>query len=121
MTRVNGNPSRRYGFGQGVAEIVPEADLTRIVLVGDLDMSTVAQARPIIERACESRPEKVVVDLSAVDFVDSHGLHLLVTTHRALTATGSRLVVVPPPEPVRRAFEITGLDELFGDRQQRAE
>jgi anti-anti-sigma factor len=104
-----------------VAEIVPEADLTRIVLVGDLDMSTVAQARPIIERACESRPEKVVVDLSAVDFVDSHGLHLLVTTHRALTATGSRLVVVPPPEPVRRAFEITGLDELFGDRQQRAE
>ena len=121
MTRVNGSSSRQREFGQGVAEIAPHADLTRIVLSGDLDMSTVAQARPIIERACERRPEKVVVDLSAVDFVDSHGLHLLVTTHRALTATGSRLVVVPPPEPVRRAFEITGLDELFGDRQQRAE
>ena len=39
----------------------------------------------------------------------------------ALTATGCILVVVPPPAPVRRAFEITGLDELFGDRQQRAE
>jgi hypothetical protein len=25
------------------------------------------------------------------------------------------LVVVPPPAPVRRAFEITGLDVLFGD------
>jgi anti-anti-sigma factor len=115
MTRVNGTSSRRYEFGHGVAEIVPDADLTRIVLAGDLDMSTVAQARLIIERACESDPEKVVVDLSAVEFVDSHGLHLLATTHRALTATGCMLVVLPPSEPVRRAFEVTGLDGLFGD------
>ena len=121
MTRVNGASSRRYTFGQGVAEIVPDADSTRIVLAGDLDMSTVGQARPIIERACESRPEKVVVDLSAVEFVDSHGLHLVVTTHRALTATGCVLVMLPPPEPVRRAFEITGLDGLFGDPQRTAE
>jgi len=121
MTRVNGKSSRRREVGRDVAEIVPDAGLTRIVLAGDLDMSTVAQARPIIERACESGPEKVVVDLSAVEFVDSHGLHLLASTHRALTATGCVLVVLPPPEPVRRAFEITGLDGLFGDPESTAD
>jgi anti-sigma B factor antagonist len=115
MTRVNGDSSRRYEFASGVAEVVRDADVTRIVLAGDLDMSTVAGVRLIVERACESTPEKVVVDLSAVEFVDSHGLHLLAATHRALEADGCVLVVLPPSEPVRRAFEITGLDDLFGD------
>ena len=115
MTRVNGDLSRRNEVGHGVAEVVRDADLIRIVVAGDLDMSTVAKARPIIEKACESGPENVVVDLSAVEFVDSHGLHLLATTHRALSARGCMLVVLPPSEAVRRAFEITGLDDLFGD------
>ena len=121
MTRVNGDSSRRYECPHGVAQIVRDADATRIVLTGDLDMSTVAQARPIVERVCESGSERVVVDLSAVEFVDSHGLHLLATTHRALTATGCVLAVIPPPNPVRRAFEVTGLDGLFGDSQRAAE
>jgi len=115
MSRANGNPSRRSESGNGVAEVVRDAEMTRIVLAGDLDMSTVARVRPIVERACESSPEKVVVDLSAVEFVDSHGLHLLAATQRALTADGCVLVVIPPSEPVRRAFEITGLDKLFGE------
>ena len=115
MTRVNENSLRRREIGRDVAEIVPDAGPTRVVLAGELDLSTVAQARPIIERACETGPEKVVVDLSAVEFVDSHGLHLLASTHRALTARGCVLVMLPPAEPVRRAFEVTGLDGLFAD------
>jgi anti-sigma B factor antagonist len=115
MTRVNGEgAARRYELGRGVAEVVRDGALTRIALAGDLDMSTVARVQLIIEGARESAPERIVVDLSDVEFVDSHGLHLLSTTHRALTADGCVLVVVPPPEPVRRAFEITGLDQLFG-------
>jgi anti-sigma B factor antagonist len=115
MTRVNGAPSEQYEFAHGVAEVVRDPDATRIVLTGDLDMSTVARVRPIVESACESSPGTVVLDLSAIEFVDSHGFRLLVATHRALTADGCVLVVLPPPAPVRRAFEITGLDRLFGD------
>ena len=121
MTRVSGDSSRRYECPHRVAQIVRDTDLTRIVFSGDLDMSTVTQARPIVERACESGSERVVVDLSAVEFVDSHGLHLIATTHRALSATGCTIVVLPPSEAVRRAFEITGLDELFGVPQTTAE
>lgn len=117
MTRVNGAPSGPHELGHGVAEIVRDPDATRIVLTGDLDMATVARVRPIIESACAPSPETVVLDLSAIEFVDSHGFHLLVATHRALTANGCVLVVVPPPAPVRRAFEVTGLDHLFGDAE----
>jgi anti-anti-sigma factor len=115
MTRADGAASRPDEFGHGVAEVVRETDATRIVLTGDLDMSTVARVRPIVESACQRNPETVVLDLSAIEFVDSHGFQLLVATHRALTADGCALVVLPPPAPVRRAFEITGLAHLFGD------
>jgi anti-sigma B factor antagonist len=117
MTRVEGEEAaRRYEFGGGVAEVVRDGALTRIALAGDLDMSTVARVQMIIDGECESAPERIVVDLSDVEFVDSHGLHLLSATHRALTADGCVLVVLPPRQPVRRAFEITGLDGLFDGR-----
>jgi anti-sigma B factor antagonist len=115
MRRANGASSGPHQFGQDVAEVIRDPDVTRIVLTGDLDMSTVARVRPIVESACECSPETVVLDLSALEFVDSHGFRLLAATHRALTAEGCVLVVLPPPAPVRRAFEITGLDHLFGD------
>ena len=115
MTRVNGAPSGQYEFEHGVVEVVRDPDATRIVLTGELDMSTVAWVRPIVESACDSSPGTVVLDLSAIEFVDSHGFQLLAAIHRALAADGCVLVVLPPPAPVRRAFEITGLDHLFGD------
>jgi anti-sigma B factor antagonist len=111
----NGLPAQRYQLGNGVVNVLRDGDLTRIVIVGDLDMSTVARVRLVVESACQSKPANVVVDLSAVEFVDSHGLHLLVETQRRVTADGCALVVVPPPDAIRRVFELTGLDWLFGD------
>ena len=115
MRLDNGAPPMRYELGNGSVEVGRDPAATRIVLTGDLDMSTVARVRPIVESACKRSPETVVLDLSAIEFVDSHGFRLLAATHRALTAGGCALVVLPPPAPVRRAFEITGLDHLFGD------
>jgi anti-anti-sigma factor len=115
MTRANGAPSGRHEFeGDGV-EVVHDPDATRIVLAGDLDMSAVPRVRPIVEAACASGSEKVELDLSAIEFVDSHGFQLLAATHQALTANGRTLVVLPPRGLVRRAFEVTGFDSLFGD------
>ena len=79
-------------------------------------MSTVERVRAAVENACERTSGELVVDLSRVDFVDSHGLQLLVNTHRRLVAEGCSLVVVPPAQHhVRRAFALTGLDSFFRD------
>ena len=114
MSVADGVPNRRYEFGSGVVDVLRGCDTTRIVLSGDLDLSTVARVRVAIESACVRAPANVVVDLSAVEFVDSHGLQLLVTTHRNVTAEECSLAVVPPSGHVRRAFTLTGLDWLFG-------
>ena len=114
MTRGNGAPAMRYEFGSSAAEVGRDPDATRIVLTGDLDMSTAPRVRAIVEAACAGNPGAVVLDLSALDFVDSHGFQLLVATHKAAAGNGCELVLIPPHGPVRRAFEITGLDHLFG-------
>lgn len=111
----DGAPPTRYELGSGSVEVGRDLDATRIVLTGDLDMSTAPRARAIVEAACAGDPGAVVLDLSALDFVDSHGFQLLVATHKAAAAKGCELVLIPPHGPVRRAFEITGLGHLFGE------
>ena len=58
MTRANGALSGPYEFEQGVAEVVRDPDVTRIVLTGDLDMSAVARVRAVVESECEHIPER---------------------------------------------------------------
>src|SRR5215212_9572688 len=54
----------------------------------------------------------VVADLSAVTFLDSSGLGVLVQAHRTAVARDNRLVVVASP-PVRKLLRLTGLDTVL--------
>lgn len=49
------------------------------------------------------------VDMSAVEFMDSSGLRVLIEAHRAAEADGARLVVVSPGRVVSRIIEVSGL------------
>jgi anti-sigma B factor antagonist len=111
----SGHPGKPVGVAgsDGVVDIVRNEAVTRIVLGGDIDIVSIPRLRPVVEAACAHRSRTVVFDVSAVDFVDSHGLRLCVETHRRLTGQGRRLVFVPPPEHVWRVFVLTGLDEVF--------
>ena len=114
MTGAKRLPDRTYEFAHGAVKLERDSDVTRVVVSGDLDLSTVARVRLAIENAYERTAEKLVVDLSAVEFVDSHGLQLLIATQRRLAADGCSLALVPPAGHVRRVFTLTGLDWFFG-------
>ena len=80
--------------------------LTVVTLEGELDKLTSEAARPELDRAAGE--ERLLVDLSAVTFLDSAGLHVLFRLARAVTKGGGRLgFVVPPESPLRRVVEIT--------------
>ena len=97
----------------GVMEVVQTDAATRIVVTDELDMHTARGARFLLESVCDAHPSRVVIDLSRLEFVDSHGLQLLVVTYRRLSAAGCATAFVPPPAHVTRAFSIAGLDGLF--------
>jgi anti-sigma B factor antagonist len=87
----------------------------RIVRVsGEVDLATA----PILEEALKdfaAGGDPVVVDLSAVGFLDSSGLSVLVQARQRLEeadgTNGLRLVVTRPV--IRRVFEVTGLADVF--------
>jgi len=88
-------------------------EVTRIVLDGDVDISTADRIRSIVEAECRRGSSRVVIDLSAVEFVDSHGLHLFAETHRKLMRDERVLVLVPPPDVVSAPRSSDGMGRLF--------
>jgi len=54
-----------------------------------------------------------VIDLAAVDFMDSSGLVSLVTGLKAARQSGCRLVLCNVEAPVRLILELTQLDSVF--------
>jgi anti-sigma B factor antagonist len=108
-------PERRVEYPCGSVGTRSQGDVTHVLVSGDLDMLTAARVRLAIEGACKGTPTRVALDLSELEFIDSHGLELLVTTHRNLTADGCSFSVTPPSAGARRVFTLTGLDWLFDD------
>jgi anti-anti-sigma factor len=116
MTDPEGAPLASHvqpAWDDGGVDVVRTGGVTRISLGGEVDMGTVGRVRSFVEAECRGRSRKVVIDLSAVEFVDSHGLHFFAETHRTLTGEGRSLVFVAPPDLVWRTFVITGLDRLL--------
>jgi anti-sigma B factor antagonist len=81
-------------------------------LGGELDLYNAAQVRAALTEACAETPERVVVDLGEVEFIDSTALGVLIETRRKLDNRGGLLLAAPGLE-TRRALQISGLDKLF--------
>ena len=111
--RKNGASPRFDVDKDPVVEIVRDADMTTLVLAGDLDLLTAPVLHAVLDSECALRPRRLVVDLAAVEFLDSSGLHLLLSAHRRLIEAGCALVLASPSDAVRRVIELIGLDRTF--------
>jgi anti-sigma B factor antagonist len=85
--------------------------LVRIVLKGELDLSTVAKVEQELDQAESRRPPLIALDLTGLTFLDSSGLRLVVTADERARDDGRRFVIVRGPETVNRVFTITRLGE----------
>jgi anti-sigma B factor antagonist len=66
-----------------------------------------------MERASARNLGRVVVDISAMPYVDSKGLEALVTAAESMQAIGSALRLCGTNETVREVLEITELSAMF--------
>lgn len=56
---------------------------------------------------------RVLVDLSGLEFMDSNGLHILVSAQQRAVQNGQRLALLRGPRPVHRLFDVTQTAALF--------
>jgi anti-sigma B factor antagonist len=81
-------------------------------LGGELDLYNADQVRSALAAACAEAPERIVIDLGEVEFIDSTALGILIETRTKLDNRGGLLLAAPGLE-TRRALQISGLDRLF--------
>jgi anti-sigma B factor antagonist len=79
-------------------------------LVGELDLYNAPEVRTVLLDVCAEQPERVVVDLREVDFVDSTTLGVLIEARTTLANRRSLLLASPRLE-THRALTISGLDQ----------
>jgi anti-sigma B factor antagonist len=92
---------------------VEERDGALVVqLAGELDLYNAHAVREELMAAAARSPERIVVDLSGVTFIDSTGLGVLIEARTALENRRAFLLAAPGLE-TRRALEISGLDRHF--------
>ena len=91
----------------------PRSDAA-LVLPQRLDASTVQDLRESVWLAVDSTPgSDVVLDVSQLVLVDSVGLGLLLSAHRACRSSGRRLVLADPPPRLLRLLAVTQLHRVL--------
>ena len=95
----------------GVTFEQPDARHALLVVEGEIDTMTAGALERALTTLLAEPSEALVVDLTAVTFLASSGLAVLI---RAAHQAGERrLRLVSTARAVRRPIEITGSDQLF--------
>ena len=80
---------------------------------GEIDHVTTPLVADALRRVTVEGDGPVVLDLTGATFIDSAGISTLLNGLRRLTRLRRKLVVVCPPGPARRVFELLGLVGTF--------
>jgi anti-anti-sigma factor len=83
-----------------------------VAAAGEIDLSTVDELRSAVTGAADDI-EKLRLDLTGVEFIDSAGLGGLLELRSTLRSRNVALEISADEGPVRQAMEITGLSELL--------
>jgi anti-anti-sigma factor len=90
-----------------------DAGTARLTLEGELDLASSVQVEEQLGALEAARPERIVIDLAGLAFIDSTGLRTLIQADQRAREAGSELVLRPGDEGIQRVFELTGaLDVL---------
>jgi anti-sigma B factor antagonist len=95
-----------------VAEIVRSDGSIVVSLAGELDLYNAQTVREALLACCAESPERLIVDLSNVKFIDSTALGVLIEARTRMQNRRGFLLAAPALE-TRRALEISGLDRHF--------
>jgi anti-sigma B factor antagonist/serine/threonine-protein kinase RsbW len=80
---------------------------------GRLDATTGHLLEDALSKQLDASHTRLVVDMSAVTYISSGGLKVLVSAWRAAQKLGGNVVLVALTPRVRKVFEISGFDTLF--------
>lgn len=90
-----------------------------VTIAGEVDIYTAPRFKESMLELLDTGVRKIIVDLSAVTFIDSTALGVLIGGLRRVSDAGGAMALVVATSPVERVLTITGLDRVFTIRDTR--
>jgi anti-anti-sigma factor len=110
---VGGGDGRVTGLSIST-EVLPAGDgvCSVIRLAGEADMTT-TELRDALAAAVAEKPYMILVDLTALTFIDSAATQMIIGAYRVLFHEGGKLVLIHPSPTVFRTLELIGVTRLI--------
>ncbi len=87
--------------------------VTLVVFAGSLDSNTSPKAQQALDGMLAAGAQKMVVDCTALDYISSAGLRVLLGTAKRLSGAGGALRLFGLNETVREVFDISGFSTIL--------
>jgi anti-sigma B factor antagonist len=94
-------------------DVRPDRDRVVVRVGGELDLVAAPQVAAAVDELLEVGFSRIVIDLRALSFLDSAGVHMLVAAHHAAGQRACALSLVRGSRNVHRVLELTSSDSLF--------
>ena len=91
-----------------------EENSLMVRLSGEIDHHSSKGIRDEIDSLMiENRPKTLMLDLSAIDFMDSSGLGLVLGRLRRMNDLGGKMILVNPTPRIEQILKMAGVDKLM--------
>ncbi len=100
-------------MSQVIQNVIRGASDTIVHLCGEIDLHQAPEFHERLVELCHENPQRLILVLSQVQYIDSSGVGSLVEIFRRLRKQDRKLILVAPSERVRSVLEITRLDRFF--------
>jgi anti-sigma B factor antagonist len=98
-----------------------KADAVILALSGKLDATTAKTFEDKILGVINSGTQRLVVDLSQLEYVSSSGLRVFLLAAKRLQGTNGKIVFCGPQDNVRQVFDLAGFSSIlsiYGSRDE---
>lgn len=100
-------------------KLIRHSDDWTLELSGNVDANTahlmwIAESgEPLLKEMTQAQVKRLIVDLTEVEFIDSHGLRNLLNAHRDFSGQNIQIVLQNPNSHLKRLLRIMQFDRVF--------
>jgi stage II sporulation protein AA (anti-sigma F factor antagonist) len=110
---IRSNSGFEHEFNEGVLHVR---------LRGEIDHHSAAALRADIDALIyETHPKRLLLDLSAVGFMDSSGLGLIMGRYSLTRELGGEMVILNPTEPISKILSLAGIRRIIAVEKTKGE
>jgi anti-sigma B factor antagonist len=113
MTSSPSSPPSSGAGGALTVSVSEDGNTLTVTVAGELDVSTVPAFNKRLSELRHKGFHSIVLDLSAISFMDSTGLSAVLVAEMHARMRGQRFRVVEGPPHVDELFRLTGVDNFL--------